>query len=799
MRLFLRDCRHGVRWLAQSPGVAAAALAALALSIGANTVIFSVVYTVLLKPLPVRDPAGLLQFRHYNEQRKMSSSGCNYADVADWRRELASFESIAALQQAPMNLTGRELSERVQVSKVNANFLPLLGVRPVLGRDFLAGDDRPGAGRVALLGHELWKRSFGANPDVAGATAILDGDAYTVIGVLPQGFRFVGPREEKSDLYVPLAVAEARGPKPVTVWAFGRLKPGVSPAQVRGELDRAGTPPDRGSRIEAGPIGEWIVPDVRTGLYVLLGAVTLVLLIGCANVASLLVARAAGRRREMAIRAALGAGRGRLVMQLLAESLPLGLAGGALGVLLAWWGIGLLPLVDSSRIPRLADTRLDGAMLALTAAVSILTCVLFSLAPALDLSRTRLHETLKEGGRGGAASGRGGRLRSALIVAEIAIALVLAVGAVLMIRTFRNLTAVRPGFNPDHLLTASVDLPRTRYKSVEQVQNFHREAVERIRAAPGVAAVSVTNSLPLGGNYFRADFRVEGREYANPREYPILDLRSVDRDYLKTMQIRLVRGRFFDDRDRLGAPLAALINQAAARRLFENSDPVGQRIGSPGQWFTVIGLVADIRHTDVSQESTSEVLIAFEQLPAMTLALTVRLDPAVYADPLRFAPQLRRAVESVDRIVALHRTLSMERIMANRLAPRRLNMIVLALFTVLALTLAAVGVYGVLAYSVERRTQEIGIRMALGAGRSDVVGLVARESITLAAVGTAVGLAAAAGLTRLASGLLFGVTPLDPIAYLGAAACLIAVAALASYIPARRAARLDPIAALRYE
>jgi putative ABC transport system permease protein len=791
--------------MAQSPGVAAAALAALALGIGANTVIFSVVYTVLLKPLPVRDPAGLLQFRHYNEQRKMSSSGCSYADVADWRRELPSFESIAALQQAPLNLTGNDLSERVQVSKVNANFFPLLGVRPALGRDFLAEEDRPGAGRVALLGHELWKRSFGANPGVAGATAILDGDAYTVIGVLPEGFRFVGPREENSDLYVPLALAEARGPNPVAVWAFGRLKPGVSPAQLRGELDRAGaailarTPRYKGNRIEAGPIGEWIVPDVRTSLWVLLGAVILVLLIGCANVAGLLVARAAGRRREMAIRAALGAGRGRLVVQLLAESLPLGLAGGALGLLLAWWGIGLLPLVDSSRIPRLADTRLDGAMLALTVAVSILTCVLFSLAPALDLARTRLHETLKEGGRGGAASARGVRLRSALVVAEIAIALVLAVGAVLMIRTFRNLTAVRPGFNPDNLLTASVELPRTRYKSVEQVQNFHREAVERIRAAPGVTAVSVTNSLPLGGNYFRGDFRVEGREYASPREYPILDLRVVDRDYLKAMQIRLVRGRFFDQQDRLGAPLAALINQAAARRLFDNQDPIGQRIGSPGQWFTVIGMVADIRHTDVSQESSSEVLIPFEQLPAMTLAFTVRLDPAVYADPMRFAPQLRRAVESVDRTVALHRTLSMERIMADRLAPRRLNMVVLLLFTVLALTLAAVGVYGVLAYSVERRTQEIGIRMALGAERADVVGLVARESIALAGVGTVVGLAAAAGLTRLASGLLFGVTPLDPIAYLGAAACLMGVAALASYIPARRAARLDPIAALRYE
>jgi putative ABC transport system permease protein len=791
--------------MAQSPGVAAAALAALALGIGANTVIFSVVYTVLLKPLPVRDPGGLLQFRHYNEPRQMASNGCSYADVADWRRELSSFESITALQQGPMSLTGSELSERVVVSRVNANFFRVLGVRPLLGRDFLAEEDRPGAARVALLGHELWQRSFGANPEVAGRSVMLDGDAYTVIGVLPAGFRFVGPREEKSDLYVPLALAEARGPNPAAVWAFGRLKPGLSPAQLRAELDRAGaailarTPRYQGNRIEVGPISEWIVPDVRTGLYVLVGAAALVLLLACVNVANLLVARAAGRRREMAIRAALGAGRGRLVAQLLAESLPLGIAGGGLGLLLAWWGIALLPLVEAARIPRLAETRLDGAMLALTAAVSFLTCALFSLAPALHLSRARIHENLKEGLRGGMAGARGARLRSLLVVAEIAIALVLAVGAVLLIQTFRHLTAVRPGFNPDHLLTASVDLPRTRYKSVEQVQNFHREAVERLRAAPGVAAVSVTNSLPLGGNYFRGDFRVEGREYASPREYPVLDFRVVDRDYLKAMQIRLVRGRFFDEQDRLGAPLAALVNQAAARRLFEGRDPLGRRIGSPGQWFTVIGVVDDIRHTDVSQEPTSEVLLAFEQLPAMTLAFTVRLDPAVYADPMRFAPQLRRAVESVDRTLAAHRILSMERIMTDRLAPRRLNMVVLILFTVLAMTLAAVGVYGVLAYSVERRTQEIGIRMALGAGRADVVGLVARESIALAGAGAIVGLAAAAALARLASGLLFGVTALDPAAYLGAAGCLIAAAALATYVPARRAARLDPIAALRWE
>ena len=787
--------------MAQSPGVAAAALAALALGIGANTLIFSAVYTVLLKPLPVRDPGRLVQFRNYNEQRKFGSPGTAYANVADWRRGLGSFESIAALQQTPMSLIGRDQSERVLVGKVNANFFPMLGVRPALGRDFLAEEDRPGAGRVAMLSHELWKRGFGANPNVAGMTAALDGEVYTVVGVLPEGFRFAGPA---MDLFVPLASSEARGPRPVGVSAFGRRKPGVSDAALRGELDAAGaailahSPQYKGWRIEAVPISEWIVPDVRMGLWVLLGAVILVLLIGCANVASLLVARAAGRRREMAIRAALGAGRGRLIGQLLAESLPLGIAGGGLGLLLAWWGIALLPLLEAARIPRLAETRLDGPMLALTVAVSVATCVLFSLAPALDLSRADLHETLKEGGRG-ATGARGTRLRSALVAGEIAIALVLTIGAVLMIRTFRALTAVNPGFNTGNLLTALVDLPRTRYTQPEMVHNFHRESVDRIRALAGVKAVSVTNSLPLGGNYFRSDFQVEGREYANPRDVPALDYRVVDRDYAKAMQIRIVRGRFFDGQDRPNAPLAAVVNQFTARRLFGNDDPIGRRIGSPGSWMTVIGLIADIRHTDIGQEPTAEILLSFEQRPAATIAFTVRLDPAAYPDPARFAPLLRGAVESVDRTVAVHHALSMERIMANRLAPRLLNMVVLVLFTVLALTLAAVGVYGVLAYSVERRTQEIGIRMALGAERADVVRLVARETLGLAGIGTVAGLAAAAGLTRLASGVLYGVKATDPATYLGAAACLIAVAAIASYIPARRAARLDPLAALRYE
>ncbi|HMA06988.1 MAG TPA: FtsX-like permease family protein, partial [Ramlibacter sp.] len=509
---------------------------------------------------------------------------------------------------------------------------------------------------------------------------------------------------------------------------------------------------------------------------VLLGAVTLVLLMGCANVASLLVARGAGRRREMAIRTALGASRGRLVGQLLAESLPLGVAGGGLGLLLAWWGIALLPLLEAARIPRLAETRLDGPMLALTVVVSMVTCVLFSLAPALDLSRAGLNQTMR-------ADGRGTRLRSALVAGEIAIALVLTIGAVLMIRTFRSLTAVNPGFNTANLLTALVDLPRTRYTKPEMVHNFHRETVDRIRALAGVKAVSVTNSLPLGGNYFRGDFQVEGHEYANPRDVPMLDYRIVDRGYANAMQIRIVRGRFFDQQDGPNAPLAAVVNQFTARRLFGNDDPIGRRIGSPGSWMTVIGLIADIRHTDASQEPSAEVLLSFEQRPAATIAFTVRLDPAAYADPARFAPLLRGAVESVDRTVAVHHILSMERIMANRLAPRLLNMVVLILFTVLALTLAAVGVYGVLAYSVERRTQEIGIRMALGAERADVVRLVARETLGLAGIGTVAGLAAAAGLTRLASGALYGVTAMDPATYLGAAGCLMVVAGIASYLP----------------
>jgi len=803
MSAFLRDFRFGLRQLAAQPGISAVAVLALGLAIGANTAIFSVVKTVLLETLPVREPDTLVSFVHHNEKRNFNSTGTPYADVCEWRRDLRSFEAIAAQQQVTAVLSGGEEPERVVVSKVNAAFFPMIGVRPSWGRNFAEEEDRPGAGRVALLSHELFTRRFGGQWKTAGgATLVIDDQPHAVIGVLPPRFRFAG--QQRADLYVPLALAEARGPRPVPVTAFARLKRGVTPPEVRAELDRvtaatiARLPPYKGFRLQTIPVtGEWISPDVRASLWVLLGAVGLVLLIGCANVANLLLSRAAARRREIAVRAALGAGRGRLVAQLLAESAPMGLAGGTLGLLLAWWGVRLLPLIDVSRLPRVAEVQVDGTVLAFTAAVSLLTCLLFGLAPALALSGVHVHHALKEGGRTGGPGVRGSRLRAFLVVIEVALALVLSVGATLMMRTFYSLSAVNPGFQPASLLSASLELPRGRFNTRDQVLAFYDQVLERVRALRGVQSAALTSSLPLGGNYFRGSFAFEGQQYGGPAEYPVINLRTVDGQYFRTLQIPVVRGRSFDDvQDRGNAAPVVMINETTARRFFPGQDPIGKHVD---ETMTVIGVIPDIKHTDVSMGPDTELLLPFFQKPMLAMTLVLRVDPRLYTDPLQVAPLLRRAVADVDQNLPLFRVGAMERIMADRLGPRRLNMILVGLFAALAMLLAALGIYGVLSFSVACRVQEIGVRMALGARERDVIGLVVRQMVGLGAAGLATGAGAAVLLARLARSVLFGVSATDPWTLAGAAAVLAAVAAAASWVPARRAARVDPVIALRAE
>ena len=802
MGKFLDDFRYGVRLLLRSPGVASTAVLALALGIGANTAIFSVVYNVLLKPLPVKQPAQLFTFTHYNEQRKTSGNRTAYPDFVEWRKQLRSVSEAAAITQAPMSLGHGNEPERVFAGKVTESFFPMLGIGPVLGRNFLREEDEPGEGTVAILSYELWQRRFGGDPNVPGSRILLDGDPFTVVGVLAPGFRWVG---QKMDIFVPLAGNPVRGVRPLTfVTAYGRVRDGAAQEEVQAEFDvltaaqRAREPQYKGMRLKPGEITEWIVPDVKTSLWVLLGAVGLVLLLACANVANLLLSQAAARKREIAVRAALGAGRGRLMAQMLAESAPLGLAGGVLGLLIAWVCVRMLPLLNADRVPRLAETTIDPLVLAFTAAVSVLTCLLFGSVPAVVLARADLHDSLKEGGRSSTSGVKGRRLRTVLVSAEVAIALVLAIGATLMIRTFSALSNVDPGFSPESVLAGTVELPRHKLKDQQQVFTFYDTVIRRVRSLPGVVHAGMTNSLPLGGNYFRGDWQIEGRAPVQGKPL-ILNQRTVDPEYFKALRIPLRRGRYIDERDRKGAPTVVMISETTARRLFPGEDPIGKRIGDPGAWNTVVGVTADIKHTDVSLEADTELMLPFHQFPAAVITLVVRVDPAMYPDPNRFAPLLRRAVAEVSPDQAVFQVASLEQVMANRLAPRRLSMAILIGFSLLALILSAMGIYGVLAFSVEQRTQEIGVRMALGARASDVVHMILREGALLAVVGVAVGIAAAIALTRMAKSILYGVTATDPVVFAGTAIALSVVAAIASYVPARRATRVDPVIALRYE
>jgi putative ABC transport system permease protein len=798
--VLFQDFRRGIRALSASPGFAAAAVLVLSLGIGANTAIFSVVKAVLLDKLPIREPGRLFSILNHNEKRDFDDSNQPYAEVRVWQRSLRSFGAIAASKQSTAILTGEEEPYRVVVSRVSWNFLPTLGVQPRIGRNFDPEEDRPNSSRVAVLSDELFNQWLGGVWK-DGSEIRLDGQPHRVVGILPPGFRFVGQR---ADVLLPLSLPETGGPGSA-VRAFGRLGPGVSREQAQAELDGvtaarvSANPNYMGWRLRLGEPRDWVPPDVRIGLWVLLGAVGLVLMVACANVAGLLLSRSLARRREMAVRAALGASRKRLVWQLLAESLPLGFVGGALGLLLALWSIQLLPQIDASRIPRVTEVSIDFPVLAFTMGISILTCVLFGLAPAVTLSNTDMREALQEGGRTAGTGSRSSRLRSVLVTAEVGLALVLAAGAGLMIRTFYNLVAVEPGFNPDRMLTASLEPNRAQFKSRRELIIYYDRVVERVRALPGVKTVGLTSSLPLGGNYFRGGFIFEGQPQVPLSELPVVNQRTADGDYFRSLQIPLLRGRIFGPQDQEGSPPVVIINDTTARRFFPGQDPIGKHVGFPNHMMTVVGVIGDIRHTDVSESPDTDVILPFSQAPMLAMTLVLRLDASARADSGAFAPLLRQALAEIDRNVPVSAIRTMEEVMTERLGARRLNTVLLTLFAVLALLLAALGIYGTLSHSVSRRSHEIGVRIALGARPGDVVLEVVRQVMILVAGGLAAGVCGTLALTRLMRGLLFGVNEADPWVMSGAVLLLAVVAAAASWVPARRAARVDPLVALRWE
>jgi len=807
-----QDIRYGLRMLLRQPGLTLIAILTLALGIGANTAIFSVVNGVLIQPLPYQDPDRLVRLSEWSP--RIPGLSISYPDLLDWREQNQVFTQIAGTQFNSYNLTGGDEPERLQGRAVSAEFLEVLGVRPMLGRAFLAAEDRPGGNRVCLMSYGLWQRRFGSDPHIVGKTITLNGEPYTAVGVLPRNYRFGTP----TDIFVPLGlegkseVMKERANHP-GIYAIARLKPGVSFEQAEAEMKviakRLGEqyPKSNGDNsVTLTPLREYFVGEIRLSLLILLGAVSCVLLIACANVANLLLARAAARGREIAIRTALGASRLRVIRQLLTESVLLAILGGAAGLLLALWGVDILRRADLDSLPTTADIGLDQYVLGFTSAVSLLTGLIFGLAPALQASRLDLNESLKESGRS-ATGGRGrARVRHLLVISEVALSLVLLVGAGLLVRSFIRLRQTDTGFDPQNLVTMQLSL-RVGQDEGHKVTQFFTEVGHRVKALPGVRAVAFSNGVPFLGA-METSFAIVGRDNPDVSKRPLAVEYITSPDYLQTVGVRLVKGRFFSERDTQHSPLVAVIDEEFARSHFPNEDPVGKYLEGSKEFkipdAQIVGVVSHVKNYGLGAPGPvqAELYYSFNQVPDRFLpVLSDRMSLIVRtaADPMSLIPAVRREVQAVEKNQPVYHVKTMEQVIAESIGSQRFSMLLLSLFAVMALLLAAVGIYGVISYSVTQRTHEIGIRMALGAQTGDVLKLVLRQGITVALVGVAIGLVAALALTRLMSSLLFGVSATDPVTFALIALLLTGVALLASYLPARRATKVDPMVALRYE
>jgi putative ABC transport system permease protein len=804
MHSFWQDLRYGARMLLKNPGITLIAIVTLSLGIGANTAIFSVINGVLLSSLPYPQPEQLAMVWCDNRRQGIPDDITSYPNFVDWRDRNKTFQGMAGMTSSNLQLTGVGEPEEIRAATVSINFFQVIGVGPMLGRGFTAEEERPGSDRVVILSHALWQRRFGGDPGMLNKTISLSGIQNTVVGIMPPKFQF----PENAEMWRPLAPSD--GMRAARFGFFlpvvGRLKPGVTRAQAQADLDVIANqieqqfPDMAGYGVNVVLALEQTVGAIRRSLMTLLVAVLFVLLIACANVANLLLARAAGRRREVAVRAALGAGRWRIVRQLLTESMLLAVLGGALGVLLAWWGLRLLVDLSPANIPRLENIRLDGRVLWFSLGLSLLTGLIFGLAPALQTTHLKLGETLKEGGRTEAGGRSAQLIRGALIVVEVALTLVLLAGAGLLIRSFWRLQQVDPGFKAENLLTLRLSLPRSRYTDGAQAVSFFERLQERLSALPGVVAVSATTDIMLRRLATSSSFTIENRP-RDPSELALeLPFDRVQPNYFQTMGIPLLQGRAFTAQDTRDSPRVAIVNETFVKRYFPNEDPIGKRFtfgdgGPNARWIAIVGVVRDTKRQGVDQPIRIESWMPLAQSPAGSMDVVLRTT----GDPLALSNSAREAVWSLDRDLPIPRIQTMEQNLSARVAQRRLNMLLLGLFASVALILAAVGIYGVMSYAVTQRTNEIGIRMALGAQTGDVVGLVLRHGMALTLVGVAIGLIATFMLTRLMASLLFGVSATDPITFAAIAALLIGVALVACWIPARRATRVDPMVALRCE
>jgi predicted permease len=812
MESFLQDCRYALRMLARSPGFTLIAVLALALGIGANSAIFSMVNAVILKPLPYEKPEQLVQLwmRFTNIGIPNDQNWVSAPEFVDLRQN-QSLSHLAAISSDSFNINISGTPERIDSAVVSTSFFPLLGVQAQLGRVFLPEEGQPGRQHVVLLGDGLWRRRFGADTAISGRKLVMNGQSYLIVGVLPRDFHL--PLE--AEVWTPLVFSSddlspnSRGNHGYQVIA--RIKPGLSLEQARADMDVVSQRiieqhPDYpyrqfNFRVLTIPLLEQQIGDIKTALWVLMSAVGLVLLIACANVANLLLVRASSREREIAVRQALGVSRWRLIRQLLTESTILGLMAGVIGLFLGYWALRLLTTLAATSFPRVVEAHMDLRVLAFTLLVSLATGILFGLAPAFS-SRHVTHDALKEGGRGGTAGAGSQRLRSTLVVAEVALSLTLLVGAGLLIRCFLRLQEVDTGFRPDGVLTMRISLPEEKYAKVEQTRPFYRELLDRIRRLPGVDAVGGATGLPLGGTGWSGTTTVDSQAVQPRDTTPEADQRPVFPGYFQAMGIPLVRGRYFEQRDNEKSAPVAIIDETMAKTYWPKEDAIGKRIKQGGRqstqpWRTIVGVVRHIRYRTLESPSRVEFYWPYDQtsfaLGSMSLAIHTS------SDPRSLAGVVQRQVQALDPDQPVYRIRTMGELMSESMARRRLSMFLLAIFAGVALALAAVGIYGIMSYSVAQRAHEVGIRMALGARSFDVVRMVIGQSLGLTLAGIFVGLLGSLALTNFLSSLLFDVKATDATTFLLVAAILSVVALVASFVPAYRATAVDPVNALRQE
>jgi putative ABC transport system permease protein len=803
METLWQDLRYGARALLVKPGFAAVAVLTLALGIGATSTIFSFVNGILLRPLPYQEPEALVLLDETAPKRGNPSMGVSFPNFLDWIEQNRSFTGIAAYGSFGFTLTASGEPEQLAGAGISYNTFEILGVAPIVGRTFSAEEDRPDHDLVVILSHGLWERRFGANPAIIGQTIILNNRSRTVVGVMPPDFRF----PDTADLWVPLALDTKQYTRTDHgLSAIARLKPGVAIEQAQSDItavarhiEEANPITNEGMGVNLFSLREGLAGDYRMGLLLLLGVVGLVLLIACANVANLLLARASSRQREIAVRAALGASRWRVFRQLLTESLLLGVMGGALGGALAWWGRDLLLAAIPIEFPFWMRFELDGRVIAFTVGVSLLTGFVFGTLPALQASNVELHETLKEGGRAG-IGGRRHRLRSLLVITEIALSLILLIGAGLMMRSFLRLQHVNAGFNPDNVLTLRLGLPSAKYNSAERRAGFFKQLIEGASALPGVLSAGAISGLPLNQSNWGRSLTVEGYPVLSVGQAPMINHCVITPNYFRTMGIPLLAGRDFNESDTRDSQKVTIIDERLAREYWPNENPLGKRIrfGPPEDnepWHTIVGVVGEVKHQSLDVTRRKSVYLPHAEVSVGGLTVVVRAT----AKPESLTAAIRNQVKQMDPELPVTNIRTMSEVVSRSVWQPRFYSILFGVFAALALVLASVGIYGVMAYSVAQRTHEIGIRVALGAQKRDVLRLIIGQGMKLASIGVGVGVGGALALTRLMETLLFNISTTDPATFVTLALLLTLVTLLACYLPARRAMKVDPMVALRYE